>query len=314
MTRRSVKDRFRIGFGRAFTNFGFKVLAFIIAVLIWAAVISGRPGERVVDIAVTVIAPGAELIIEDYSPDKVAVKITGKRRDLFLMKPDDFYVNLEPGELDTGEHLFTVTPDDVEYGGDLDVEAEEILGDGEVQVNVEKTVLATVPVVVSYNGRPRDGFFLGLPDVSPAKTTIYGPESVVSKIEAMRIEVDVAGRDTGVSAVRALTAPLPGITIVGADEVTVEIDVASGIEKEYNHIPISVMTGDTLIAETTEPRNADVILKGHPKRLGAFTRPEIYIDLDDTPDDEGNYKVRVKAGKQIKVVKTVPLYVAVSDE
>jgi YbbR domain-containing protein len=230
------------------------------------------------------------------------------------LKTSDFNVSLEPGALDTGEHTFAVTPNDVEYGGDLDIEAVEVLGGGEVQVSVEKTILATVPIVISYDGRPRDGFFLGLPDVSPAKTTIYGPESVVSKVDALRVEVGVSGRDTGVSAVRTLSPPLPGITIVGADEVTVEIDVASGIEKKYNHVPISVMEGDNLIAKTTEPRNADVTLRGHPKRLGAFTRPEVYIDLDETPDANGNYKVRVKAGKQIEVVKTIPLYVAVSDE
>ena len=74
------------------------------------------------------------------------------------------------------------------------------------------------------------------------------------------------------------------------------------------------MEGDTLVAKKADPRGADVTLKGHPKRLGAFTRPEVYIDLNDTPDDDGKYKVRVKAGKQIEVVGVSPLYAALSDE
>lgn len=314
MRRRSFKDRFKTGIGRVFANFGYKILAILIAVIIWAAIISGRPGERVIEIAVEVVAPPSELIIEGYSPETVAVKITGKRHDLFMLKPGDFYANLEPGELATGEHHLTLTCADIEYTGDLAVKVEEILGDGKVEVNIEKTVLRSVPIVVSYDGRPRDGFFLGLPEVTPAKTTIYGPESIIEKVETLRIEIPVTARDTSVSAKRELTPPLPGITILGPDEVTVEIDVAPGIEKDYKHISVSVFEGETLIARKTEPRGADITLKGHPVRLGAFTRPEVYIDLNDNPDDRGFYKIRVKAGKQIEVVKIDPLFAVLSDE
>jgi len=314
MPRRSLSDRLKISVGRVFTNFGYKVLAFVIAVIIWGTIISGRPGERVIEIQVEVIAPSSELIIEGYSPEKIAVVITGKRRDLFLVKPNDFYINLKPGEMSTGEHYFKLIPADVEYTGDFAINIREIKGDGEVQIDIEKTILRPVPVVVSYDGRPRDGFFLGLPEVTPAKTTIYGPESVVNKIETLRIEIPVGGRDTSVSAIRELLPPLPGITIVGPNEVTVEIDVAPGIEKKYKRIPISVMKGDTLVGKKTEPRGADVTLKGHPKRLGAFTYPEIYVNLDDMPDDDGNYKVWVDAGKQIEIVEVKPLYAALSNE
>lgn len=313
-SRRSFGDRFRIGIGRVFGNFGYKILAFLIAVIIWGAVISGRPGERVIDVSVHVITPSSDLIIEGYAPETVAVKITGKRHDLLLINPGDFRANVETGELATGEHFISLTASNIEYTGDLDVKPQEILGGGEIRVNIEKRVLKSVPIVVSYDGRPRDGFFLGLPEVTPTKTTIYGPESVLKKVDSLRIEIPVSGRDTSVSANRELTPPLPGITILGENEVKVEIDVASGIIKDYKHVPISVVEDDTLIARKAEPRGADVTLKGHPDRLAAFTRPEVYIDLNDTPDDEGLYKVRVKAGKQIEIVRITPLFAALAEE
>lgn len=297
---RRVEMELRGRLRRLFGNLGLKVLAVVLAVLFWFFIASGREGYREFEAPVELEGVPAGITVNGPEPEKVSLRVTGKGRDLFGLGAADFKVVLNMADKDAGVYTVGLTPSDVIYAGDKDVTVEAILSQRTVVVELERRVTQSVPIKVDFSGSPRSGFYLGLPEIQPAKATLYGSVTVLDKVRAVSVAVDAEGRDAPFVAEAPIRAPA-GITLVGADEARVSVPVGPGERRSFPGVSVAARGAQGNAYQLT-PAEVSVTLEGEAGRLEALASltAEIY------PRGPGKYPVRVKVPDYVVLVAVTP--------
>jgi YbbR domain-containing protein len=285
---------------RLLGNLGFKVLAFLLAVLLWFFIASGREGYREIEAPVELDGVPDGVTVNGPEPATVSFRVAGKGRDLFGVSASDFKVMVNLTDKDAGVYPIGLTNADIIYAGDNDVRVEEILSDRTVIVELERRVTKSIPVKADFSGSPRSGFYLGIPEVRPPKATLYGSVTVLDKVRAVSVVVDAEGRDAPFTAQVPIKAPA-GITLVGADEAVVEVPVGPGERRNFSNVRVNVRGAGRGMYEL-RPATVSVTLEGEAGRLEALEKltAEVY------PAASGKYPVRVNVPDYVTLVAVSP--------
>jgi len=297
---RRVEMELRGRLRRLFANLGIKVLALLFAMAVWFFIASGREASR--DVAAPVELKGVPegVMINGPEPATVSLRVAGKGRDLFRVRPEDFSVVLNMSDRKVGTHVFDITPGDVIYSGGAGITVEKILSEKAVIVELERRVTKAVPVKVAFSGSPRSGYYLGLPEVQPPRATLYGSASVLEKVRAVSVAVDAEGRDAPFVAEVPIRAPA-GITLVGGDEARVAVPVGRGERRTISGVRVAARGAGAGTYELT-PAEVSVTIEGEPGRIAApgAVSAAVY------PQGPGRYQVRVDVPEYVTLVAVTP--------
>lgn len=180
---------------RLTNNWGLKVLAFFIAVMLWLIVVNiDNPIKQKVYTGIPVTVINTEVLAEEqqtfYIVDDtqtISVTITAQRKVLQKIVPDDIVAVANMKELT----LKTQIPIDVTVNG-YKVES-AVATPRNLQVKLEEEQTKTFPIIPTTTGTVRDGFALGKIEAVPEKVTIRGPKSVLERIGRVEASVNVSG-------------------------------------------------------------------------------------------------------------------------
>ncbi|HUU56665.1 MAG TPA: CdaR family protein [bacterium] len=297
---RHVEMELRGRLRRLFANLGLKIFALLLATAVWFLIASGRVAYREVEAPVELKGVPEGVTVDGPEPANVSLRVAGKGRDLFRLRPTDFKVVINLADEEVGAHIFELTPADVIYSGGEGIAVEEILSEKAVAVELERRVTKAVPVKVDFSGSPRVGYYLGLAEVAPAKATLYGSAAVLEKVRAVSVAVDVEGRDAPFAADVPIRAPA-GITLVGGDEARVTVPVGPGERRTISGVRVTARGVDAGAYELT-PAEVSVTIEGEPGRLAApgVVAAAVY------PRGPGRYQVRVDVPDYVTFVAVAP--------
>ena len=176
-------------------NWGLKVLAFFIAVMLWFIVVNvDNPIQQKVyrDIPVTVI--NTEVLAEEQQTyqivddtQTVSVTISAQRNVLQKIDAEDIIAVANMKELT----LKTQVPIDVAVDGHK-VESAEA-NPRNLQIKLEDEEIKKFPIIPTTTGTVRDGYALGEISAVPEKVSVRGPKSVIDQISRVEASVSVSG-------------------------------------------------------------------------------------------------------------------------
>jgi diadenylate cyclase len=112
------------------------LLAVPIAAVLWVLAIPGGTVievEREVPVSVTGVT--APYVLEEVDPEQVRVAITGRRRDLYLLRPGDLKVSVDAVLVELGRRSFSISPENVQHPEAIEVRA---VNPDRVKISVEK--------------------------------------------------------------------------------------------------------------------------------------------------------------------------------
>lgn len=180
---------------RLANNWGLKILAFFIAVMLWFIVVNiDNPIKQSVytDIPVTVI--NTEVLAEEQQTyqilddtQTISVTVTAKRSVLQKISKSDIVAVADMKELT----LKTQIPIDVTVNG-YKVES-VVASPRNLQIKLETEETKKFPIIPTTTGTVRDGYALGKIEAVPEKVTIRGPKSVIEQISRVEASVNVSG-------------------------------------------------------------------------------------------------------------------------
>ena len=180
-------------------NIGLKLLAFVIAFLLWLFVVN--TDDPIIDQVyknITVTVEHEEVITQAETKktyqivdntQAVDVTVTAKRSVLNKIKAEDIVAIADMKEL----HLDSMVPIEVQIPGYEDSYEEVVTNPRNLQVKIEENVSKTLPITPTTTGTVRDGYFLGEVKADPEKVTLNGPESIINTITKVVAEVSVSG-------------------------------------------------------------------------------------------------------------------------
>lgn len=180
---------------RLTNNWGLKILAFFIAVMLWFIVVNiDNPIKQKVytDIPVTVI--NTEVLAEEQQTFQIvddthtiSVTVTAQRKVLQKISANDIVAVADMKELT----LKTQIPINVSVNG-YKIES-AVASPRNLQVKLEQEQTKKFPIIPTTTGTVRDGFALGKIEAVPEKVTIRGPKSVIEMISRVEASVNVSG-------------------------------------------------------------------------------------------------------------------------
>ncbi len=188
---------------RIFNNFGLKLLAVVIAVAIWIAVINvSDPVINTSYADIPVVVTNTEnittngMVYELTSEPTVSIMVSAKRSIQDYLSEDNFkaVVDLEDYDEQTGRVPIRVECN--KYSGQID----SMKSKSEyASVNIEEMLRKQFVVTPIVTGDPEEGYVVGTVGTAENIVRISGAQSAVAEIKKVTAEVSVAGLNSDVN-------------------------------------------------------------------------------------------------------------------
>jgi YbbR domain-containing protein len=183
-----------------FGNLGLKIASLVLALLLYAHVVTEQPRESVIQVPLTMAGLPDSLTVSGHPLERVGVKIRGRWKDLIRLGLTSPYLPLDLGHATAGVYRTTITTDEVVQRAlspelSKSVVVTEVLEPRTVQLSIEPKRVKRVPVVPSLQGSPAAGYRLAeATTVVPESVEVRGPRSAVDALDSLRtLPIDIAG-------------------------------------------------------------------------------------------------------------------------
>ena len=325
-----------------FDNFHFKLLALMIAFLMWFVVMNMEDSivsKNISDIPVEMI--NGETILENGNlynvtdGDKVDIVVRGPRSIVEDLESYDFEATADLSHLSVTNSttIKVVTNSNVSASKAKKITITPI--NQYVTLSIEEEAEKSVPVRVITTGEVAEGYAPGAGVSTPNMITVKGPESVLSTIVEARAVVDISGADKEVvkvanvgcidgygSAVEKDNITLSAgtvsvsIPVYKTKEVPVNVSTAGAVRdgygvKEVNFEPSTItIAGDAKLLEDVESIDiSDVVITDATESLEknveiAGYLPADVIVADDTVDIAVSVTIEQMSESEITINKS----------
>ena len=181
-----------------FENWGTKLLALLIAVALWAGLITQDPSltrEKVFS-NVTVSAVGADtlrrngfIVLEDLKTalKDVSVRVDVPQGQYAAAQASNYSIRIDLSRVNSAgeQDLKIMATNSVTYGTVLEIVPST------VRLTVDEYVTRyRIPVTVTTQGEAPEGFYASDPSTDPPTIAVSGPKSVVERIASARVVAD----------------------------------------------------------------------------------------------------------------------------
>jgi len=177
-----------------------------------------------------------------------------------------------------------------------------------------------VPINVVPTGTVKPGTAIKSITSSISQVTIYGEQSVLDKINAIDVEIDVNNLDSNKSYKATIKKP-SGVKYISASSVTVKVAVETQTSKDFEDIQIEIKgLNDKYSAMTSEAgaSRVTVTVKGVSSILESLNSSDISAYIDLTDYKPGTYDVPIEAtGTDVKltyVPKTTTVSITIKEK
>ncbi|MCX8026487.1 MAG: CdaR family protein [Thermodesulfovibrionales bacterium] len=174
-------------------DFGFKALAFILAVMLWFFVTYKGQSEMVIDAPIEFKNTPKGYILMKQSINKVDIHISGHERLLKAMRPIHARVVVDLSNAKKGENEIYFSRDDIVIPRTVKVLR---MDPTFMRFTLDEISVKTVPVRVPVIGIPEKGYKVRAIEVIPSSIEIEGAKSEINGITLIKTEtVDITGLD-----------------------------------------------------------------------------------------------------------------------
>jgi YbbR domain-containing protein len=142
-----------------FDNFGFKIVALVMALLLWFHVATEKVYEYTKSFPVEILNVPKGLILSGEVPKEVRTKIRGKGKELVkLLLTEKRNVQIDLGNLKAGESDYTLKPEEIPIPEGSELKVEEILSPKNIKINLEHVMEKKIPIRSQIIVLPKDGY------------------------------------------------------------------------------------------------------------------------------------------------------------
>ncbi|UCG52533.1 MAG: hypothetical protein JSW58_03005 [Candidatus Latescibacterota bacterium] len=165
-------------------NIGVKLIALIVAMVIWFSAIGQREVERTYVATLDFVNLPDSLTVTGRVPTEVELNVTGTRRDLLLMGFKKIRVQVNMNRAVPGRFSQRLSTSDVLLPPGLEPRSVRIVSPLLIDVGLERLQTKRVRVAVSLSGSLQGNQLLSsVPGAVPGWVLVTGPESAVTPLE-----------------------------------------------------------------------------------------------------------------------------------
>jgi len=284
-----------IMFRRLFQNLDIKIVSVLIALLLWAHVVTDKEYESRVPV---LLVPGGlrpGLVLVENLPKEVPVRFQSKGRDLirmhFLRYAPTLKLNL--ASLPVGKNPVTLSVDEVEVPIGIIAKPLRVLHPGPLAVVLDTLWERRLRVRPVLEGDLADGYVQGDPPIStPEWVTLKGPKQLLLGFETVFTRpINLEGQD------RTLEVEVPlnlsGFKLVRSEPetVTVGIPVEAMAERTLDRIQVKLVDAKRRPGTTWEPQTIRLVVQGRTQEMSKLRERAISAALDVSGLSSGTHEL-----------------------
>lgn len=170
-------------------NIGIKLASLILALAIYAHVLSSEDREGVFNIPVEVVGVPEGLTYEGTVPEKIPVRVQARGTELWRLRTQSLFAQIDLRDARPGLLQRPVSTQDVVLPPGSDAQVEAIISPVVLSLQVEPLSVRTLPVAVRLSGEPDPGWIrAGRATVRPETIRVEGPKSRIEALDSLRTE------------------------------------------------------------------------------------------------------------------------------
>lgn len=299
-------------------NVGIKIIAVIVATLVWLTVINITDPEKTIviyNVPVNVTHEEAlsnmNMVYEVKNDKYVNITISGKRSVVSKLSSDDFKATASLKELSKVNSVpIEVTAKQGSIARKVTIEKQSMQT---LMVDVEQIKKQNFNIQVEYSGNAADGYVAKEYTLSKNSVSIKAPTSILNRISKVVAECELEGASRSFSKRCKLAIYDTSGNVITSDHITMsskKVDVLVDIEQE-KEVPVKIGNIGTppegYEIKSTSLSMDKVKLVGDSYLLSQINKIDI-TDKIDISSSKGTYK------KQIDLNKYVPEGVAINGD
>ncbi len=296
-----------------FTDLPLKLVALILAIIIWFLVVGEQRSEVRLTIPLELRNLPANLEIIESVRD-VEVTLRGFSTFLRLLTPRDVGVYIDLQGVVKGVNSFVLSPEDIT----LPVGATVVrISPSRITVSLDSTVNQLVSVEPITRGKPADGYVLGDITVKPNTIGISGAHTIVKNYVKVETEPIPLHEMAGSFAKKVkIKLPTPALRLEKKEEEIVEVTVnilPEMVSRFFENIPLRVDNTEKR-SVTLMPNSITALIHGPKLTLATLTPEEIpaLIETASLPEGRSSVDVTFTLPESVSVKVYYPKQITVS--
>lgn len=209
-----------------FDNIGLKLVALLMAVLVYLNVFTDRPAVMMVSFPLAFEDLPDSLTLAGAVPAAVQAELRGTGKQLIRLRLTEPRVEISLAGAAPGHYERALGAEDLPLAAQEGIKVERLIGPRMVELNIERKLSRRVPVRIEIAGQPADGYAArGAASAEPPTVEVRGPHSAVAALDTVvlaAVRVDHR-RDTLETEVAA--ARLPEWTRMEPAQVRVTVPI-----------------------------------------------------------------------------------------
>jgi len=275
-----------------FKNLTLKLIAFVLAVIIWVLVVGEQKSEVRLTVPLELRNLPTDLEIIE-SRREVEVTIRGFSSSVKRLTSRDFDVHIDLSNVVRGSNTFTISPEDI--AGPVGTTVTQV-SPSTVDVLLDATVLKVLTVEPVVRGKPVDGYVLGEVVAIPKTVKVTGAQSLLKNVTKVETEAVILDNSSErLSKKVKIKLPNPSFRIAKEDEiveVTTDI-VPEMISRFFENIPLRSEEGEER-SVIFSPDSVTALINGPKLQLQQLTSEDIPALVETRTLPEGQSTVQVK--------------------
>jgi YbbR domain-containing protein len=181
--------------GLLFDNLGLKLVALLMALLVYLNVYTDRPASMTVSFPIQIEDLGDSLSLAGPRPAPVHVALKGTGKQLLRVRLTEPPIKISLDGVGPGRYQRTLAAADLPITID-GPQVEHIIGPRMIELQIERRVHRSVPVAARVNGVPASGFeWSGTVVAQPMSLVVTGPRSTIVSLDSVQLRpVSIGGR------------------------------------------------------------------------------------------------------------------------
>jgi hypothetical protein len=213
--------------GLLLDNLGLKLVALLLAVMVYLNVFTDRPATMVVAFPIEFTDLPDTLSLAGLAPTQVQAELRGTGKQFIRLWLTEPRLKISLAGMGLGRHHRALKEDDLPLIPSDRLDVERLVSSEVMELDIERKISRRVPVAPRVVGSPkRDRVWSGVVIVDPPTLLVHGPRTAVTELDSVRLEpVSIEGRR---DSVRAVTHPasLPDWCSVEPSEATVIVPLS----------------------------------------------------------------------------------------
>ena len=169
----------------------FKLLAVLLAVIMWYFVVGEERAEVGLTVPLVLINMPRDLIVVNNVPHGIEIRVNGPRSLVQSLSTENLNKSLDLSNTREGSVSFSISSEGIPLPRGVKITR---INPTQVTVVLQKLMIKNIAVHPRVTGRPDSGYEVESVRADPEQVDIAGPEDVVKKIEGLSTKpIDIQG-------------------------------------------------------------------------------------------------------------------------